>query len=332
VRHKLLRGIGMVVGALWVGVAAAQAGEPVIGVETGAAFPVTFHRAADTGGMIGLFGGYRFNLSERFGLSLLAEPQFAGFPSRCEDAEGQSVPCKSSDDMTGIFGFTAGPRFSLSDKPLEFDFGVQGGVYTYTNGPASDTDGGFNLGGGLRYEFAPGTSAGLLISYQHTLLTPAIGSSDHSTYVITGLGLQHRFLAPPPAVAAAPPPPPPPAPAPPERKKIVLRGVNFDFDKSVIRADARPLLDEAIRTLKEYGDVRVAVDGYTDSVGSDAYNLKLSTRRAQAVADYLAAGGIAQGRMTVTGFGESNPVASNETPEGRSENRRVELRVVTEPQ
>ncbi len=132
------------------------------------------------------------------------------------------------------------------------------------------------------------------------------------------------------AEAAPPPPPPPPrvAPAPPPvKQKIVLRGVNFDFDKSTIRPDAMPVLDEAIRTLKEAGDVSVICQGYTDSIGSDQYNKALSLRRANAVRDYLVAGGIAPTRISVEGFGKSNPVASNDTADGRAQNRRVELRV-----
>jgi OOP family OmpA-OmpF porin len=113
------------------------------------------------------------------------------------------------------------------------------------------------------------------------------------------------------------------------KQKIVLRGVNFDFDKAVIRADGKPVLDAAIQTLKEQPDVRVSVEGHTDSVGSDAYNQRLSERRAQAVADYLAAGGIARSRMSARGYGESKPVASNATDDGRAQNRRVELGVIS---
>jgi OOP family OmpA-OmpF porin len=141
-----------------------------------------------------------------------------------------------------------------------------------------------------------------------------------------GLELRHRFLPPPPAPPPAPPPvaaAPPPAPA--LKKKIVLRGVNFDFDKANIRPDAVPILDEAANTLKEYGDVTVSVDGYTDSVGTDAYNQRLSVRRADAVKEYLERHGVAASRLTARGFGETNPVASNETAEGRAQNRRVEL-------
>jgi len=116
---------------------------------------------------------------------------------------------------------------------------------------------------------------------------------------------------------------------PAAKQKIVLRGVNFDFDKAVIRADGKPVLDAAIQTLKEQPDVRISVEGHTDSVGSDAYNQRLSERRAQAVVDYLAAGGITRSRMSARGYGESKPVASNATDDGRAQNRRVELGVIS---
>lgn len=140
-------------------------------------------------------------------------------------------------------------------------------------------------------------------------------------------GLAGHYLFDPEPEAPPPPPPPPPAevPPPPVKKRIILRGVNFDFDKADIRPDSRPVLDEAIATLKENPDIRIAVQGYTDSKGTDEYNLKLSDRRANAVYRYLVAGGIAPDRMTVEGFGEAKPVADNSTESGRAENRRVEL-------
>ena len=111
------------------------------------------------------------------------------------------------------------------------------------------------------------------------------------------------------------------------KRKIVLRGVNFDFDKSNIRSDARPVLDEAINVLKHEGGIAVIAEGHTDSKGTDAYNQRLSERRAKAVRDYLVKGGVAASRIETVGFGESKPVASNDTDEGRAQNRRVELRI-----
>ena len=143
-----------------------------------------------------------------------------------------------------------------------------------------------------------------------------------------GLGLTYNFTAeeaapPPPApVAQAAPPPPPPA-----KKKIVLRSVHFDFDKATLKADAKPILDEAIQVLKQEGSVDIVVEGHTDSVGTDQYNLALSRRRAETVRSYLVDHGIARSRITADGMGESKPVASNDTADGRAQNRRVELHV-----
>jgi outer membrane protein OmpA-like peptidoglycan-associated protein len=143
-----------------------------------------------------------------------------------------------------------------------------------------------------------------------------------------GLGLAVSFAA--PAVVPAPPPPPPPAPPPaaaPPKEKIILRGVNFDTNKATIRTDAQPILDQAVETLKEHSAIALTVEGHTDSTGSDEYNQKLSVRRAEAVRDYLSGHGINSSRMSVAGHGESQPVATNDSAEGRAQNRRVELHV-----
>jgi len=138
-------------------------------------------------------------------------------------------------------------------------------------------------------------------------------------------------------VVAPPPPPPPPTPTPqplppPSGKRIVLRGVHFDFNKSDIRPDSRPILDEAGEILKENPDVRISVEGHTDAIGSDGYNKQLSLRRAEAVFRYLVNHGIPPERMEVIGYGKRRPVASNDTDSGRAQNRRVELRVMSQIQ
>jgi len=129
----------------------------------------------------------------------------------------------------------------------------------------------------------------------------------------------------------APPPPPPPPPkaepAPPPKEKIVLRGVNFDLDKATLRPDAKVILDEAAAILKRNPDVKVKVDGYTDSTGTKEYNQRLSESRAASVVEYLGAQGVETSRLTPRGFGEGNPVDTNKTKEGRAKNRRVELLV-----
>jgi OOP family OmpA-OmpF porin len=111
------------------------------------------------------------------------------------------------------------------------------------------------------------------------------------------------------------------------KKTIVLRGINFDFDKATIKPEFEGVLDAGAEVLKENPGVRVQVAGYTDSVGTDAYNQGLSERRANAVRDYLASHGVDASRLSSTGFGESNPVADNGTADGRSQNRRVELNI-----
>ena len=104
-----------------------------------------------------------------------------------------------------------------------------------------------------------------------------------------------------------------------------MRGVHFDFDKAVIRPVDRPVLDEAAETLKANPNVKVYVNGYCDAIGKRAYNLKLSQRRAEAVAGYLEDKGIPASQLIPQGFGKTHFVATNRTAEGRAENRRVEL-------
>src|SRR4029450_4289469 len=119
----------------------------------------------------------------------------------------------------------------------------------------------------------------------------------------------------------------------PAPKRIILRGVNFDFNKSNIKAEFAPILDEAVQSLEDNPDARVTIEGHTDSIGSDEYNLELSERRAQAVKQYLVSKGIAASRLDTVGMGEKDPIAPNtkpdgkDNPEGRAMNRRAELRV-----
>jgi OOP family OmpA-OmpF porin len=116
-------------------------------------------------------------------------------------------------------------------------------------------------------------------------------------------------------------------PPPRVEKRIVLRGVLFDFDQASIRPEAEVILDEAVRVLEENRDLEVEVAGHTDSIGSDAYNQRLSERRAKAVHDYLVNGGASSSRLSWIGHGERQPVAENSIEEGRTQNRRVELNV-----
>jgi OmpA-OmpF porin, OOP family len=133
--------------------------------------------------------------------------------------------------------------------------------------------------------------------------------------------------------AEAPPPPvvvPPPAPAP--KPAIIEKGrqtldVEFDFDKSTIKKGYYKDIDSLVGVMKQYPDLNVIVEGHTDSVGTPAYNKKLSLRRAEAVKKYMVEKGIDANRIKVQGFGEEKPIATNKTKEGRQKNRRVEAAV-----
>ncbi len=109
----------------------------------------------------------------------------------------------------------------------------------------------------------------------------------------------------------------------------VLKGVNFEYNSSRLTPRARGILDEVAEELKNYPSVRVQVEAHTDSKGSSQYNLWLSKARAQSVIDYLVSRGISSRRLIPIGFGETKPIASNATAQGRALNRRVEFKVLT---
>jgi outer membrane protein OmpA-like peptidoglycan-associated protein len=104
--------------------------------------------------------------------------------------------------------------------------------------------------------------------------------------------------------------------------------VTFDVDSSAVKPEFRSTLNDVASTLVQYESTYIDVYGHTDSTGSDAYNQTLSERRAQSVSSYLASRGVQSARLATRGFGESQPVASNTTEEGRAQNRRVEIRIV----
>lgn len=156
------------------------------------------------------------------------------------------------------------------------------------------------------------------------------------------------------------PPPPPPPPAPPAdsdgdgvvdgidecpgtlagvkvdkvgcaiKQTIELKGINFEFDKAELDANARRILDAVAETLKGQPTMKVELAGHTDNYGPEEYNQSLSERRMTAARDYLIEKGANGDNMTAVGYGESEPVASNDTAEGRELNRRVEFRILSQ--
>ena len=135
--------------------------------------------------------------------------------------------------------------------------------------------------------------------------------------------------APAPAPGTAAPAPTPVAPVAPTVQKVTYAAdAFFDFDKSVLKPEGKAKLDDLSSKVKNINlEVIIAV-GHTDSVGSDAYNQKLSVRRAEAVKAYLVSKGIDKSRVYTEGKGEKQPVADNKTAAGRAKNRRVEIEVV----
>ncbi|UCF55739.1 MAG: OmpA family protein [Deltaproteobacteria bacterium] len=104
-------------------------------------------------------------------------------------------------------------------------------------------------------------------------------------------------------------------------------GIMFDIDKAALKDQCKGELSELATILNKYEDTNILLEGHTDSTGMEDYNLELSNKRAQSVANYLATQNINPMRFTIMGYGESQPVASNETLEGRAQNRRVEVAI-----
>ena len=111
--------------------------------------------------------------------------------------------------------------------------------------------------------------------------------------------------------------------------KLVLgeNSVRFDTNKSTLTSSAKANLDKLVPVFNQYPDTNIQIYGYTDSTGTAEYNLKLSDQRAASVKSYLTGKGIRNSRFTTTGLGIADPVATNDTPEGRSQNRRVEFAI-----
>ncbi len=182
-----------------------------------------------------------------------------------------------------------------------------------------------------------------------------VGTADINPWVYgihVGYRFGHVIPAPAPAPVAAPPPPPPPPPAKcadsdndgvcdeadkcpgtPAGTKVDSVGcpleqtlkLLFDFDSAELRPESITELERVVKFMGDVPFAKAMVEGHTDSVGSDAYNLALSDRRAKAVFDYLSSRGVDPARLSSVGKGETAPIADNATAEGRQENRRVML-------
>jgi OOP family OmpA-OmpF porin len=134
--------------------------------------------------------------------------------------------------------------------------------------------------------------------------------------------------APAPAPAPAPVPREAPKPKPVAEKVSFAADVLFDFDKSVVKPDGKAKLDDVATKIRGINLEVVIAIGHTDAIGTDAYNQKLSVRRAESVKAYLVSKGVEANRVYTEGKGKKQPVADNKTREGRAKNRRVEIEVI----
>lgn len=318
--------------------AAAGVDGPFVGVQLGASEPTNgFYRGqVQTGATGSPFAGYMLNKY----IGVQGQLHFI-FQEPDNDHRGFA----HENQSTTLFGATVGPRLSLplSDLDLhlpvldllELYSTVQGGLFTGLSGRAGKTNGGFLAGLGLDVNVTPQVAVGLFANFNRAY----ISARPHSLYrqvedeqgpadaqwTTAGVSVKYSFRA--PEAPPPPPPPPPPLAAPTPKTEVILRAVHFDFDKYDLRPDAVPVLDEAVRILKSKGGEVWIIQGHTDSTGAVKYNLKLSLRRAEAVKLYFVKHGIPDERVRIEGLGKSKPLATNATPEGRAQNRRVEIHV-----
>jgi len=206
----------------------------------------------------------------------------------------------------------------------------------------------YNVGAGIHYVLSQNWSLGLLGDFyqvprygSYGMVSLALEWHVPSAFrsrrevpaplaaVVAPAAVAALVVVPPPVVPTPVPvvvPPPPPAP-----ERIELKGVNFNYNSNVLTPESRVILSGVAKTLaprmQASPELQVEVSGHTDSIGNEASNRRLSQARAQAVADYLVASKIDGARLHIIGLGSSQPVASNETEEGRSQNRRVELKL-----
>lgn len=149
-------------------------------------------------------------------------------------------------------------------------------------------------------------------------ITTGVGSPDFR--ILAGVNYRHLHVP--------PPPPPVQVDAIVEEKIIITQKIHFEFDRAIIRPISYPIVDDVADLLRRNPQIqRIRVEGHTDWIGSDAYNQHLSEARARAVRDYLIQKGIEPGRLEAVGYGESRPIADNNSVQGRARNRRTEFTV-----
>jgi OOP family OmpA-OmpF porin len=190
----------------------------------------------------------------------------------------------------------------------------------FAAGSTTNSDNWRNAHGNLQWKNGDGT-----LCWRDANWTPATAAPGCDGAIVPPAP---KAAAPAPAPVAKPAPAPAPAPAPVAQKVTYAADAFFDTDKSVVKPEGKAKMDDLVGKIGGINlEVIIAV-GHTDSDASDAYNQKLSVKRAEAVKAYLVSKGIAANRVYTEGKGESQPVADNKTKEGKAKNRRVEIEVV----
>ena len=292
------------------------------------------------------FGRY---LGNNFSLDLEFD-QFEGTIQDSQVSTPESLTGKWRLRNIGLMG-----RYHIGQSKIRpyIAFGL--GSLKHRNSGDESSNVSASLGGGLQGQFTEHVSGFGQVLWRSDSDDKSQASAKSYGDWIWSIGLSFDFGG--QAAAPPPPPPPPPPPAPPpnpdldgdgvlnEHDKcpntrpgavvdldgceveavIELEGVHFDFDKATLRPEAKNVLDQAAALLDKHDRVVVEIAGHTDSKGSEEYNQGLSKRRANTVRDYLTGKGVRASRLSAKGYGESRPVASNDTEEGRAENRRVEM-------
>ncbi|MGH8127486.1 MAG: OmpA family protein [Gammaproteobacteria bacterium] len=293
---------------------------------------------------VGFFLGFGKPVTDHFGLELnfqqyniQTDPDYGGFSVR-----------ERTYGINGLFFLHRGQRWT---PYLELGAGRVNSSYNGTH--SNNTY--LTAGAGFFWRVASHLSIRGDVRFND--LPSGIGSTANSAalqYPVASVGIVTQF-GDPPAARLVTTPPPSPAPVdsdgdgvpddldqypntPPGTKvhaqccpikpSIEFPGIHFAFNSTKLTAEDKHTLDDAAKKLNKDRDINVLVSGYTDSIGTAAYNRKFSEARAASVKQYLVAHDVALDRLTTRGHGENDPVASNKTAEGRAKNRRVELRVV----
>jgi len=300
-----------------------------------------------------VFGGYQFNkyFAVEGGVFSLGKFGYEATTTPAGTLSGEARVRGLNLDLVGTLPingqFSVFGRAGLNYAQAKDKFRGTGMVVVTDPNP-SERAANWKAGLGLQYAFTP--SLAVRAELERYRINDAVGNKGDID--MASIGLVYRFgaapaaapraaapapvfaeaPAPAPAIAApaAPPPPPPAAVArlPVAEKVTFASDALFDFDKAVLKPEGKAKLDEL--AVRQRGTMLEAViaTGHTDSVGSDGYNERLSMRRAEAVKAYLVSAGTEAGRVFVEGKGEKQPVADNETADGRAQNRRVQVEMV----